>query len=270
VCVLALDPHASGALTAQGSADINFNGCGVNVNSNSGSALDVGGAALLNVDWAEVTGGIATQGGGTLESAQTPKTGMPPRPDPYANLAFPGSGACDYSNFRVSSTSALTPGRYCGGISFTSHAVATLSPGVYVMDGGAFDAAGGSSITGNGVTIILTGSGTNYATVTINGGAIVNMTAPSSGAYTGIAFMQSPNAPSGTTDKFNGGSTMDIDGVIYFPRQALQFNGGNTSGNRCTRMVADTITFTGNAVLGNNCSGLGLSDTTEDDPRLVE
>jgi hypothetical protein len=63
---------------------------------------------------------------------------------------------------------------------------------------------------------------------------------------------------------------MDIDGVIYFPRQALQFNGGNTSGNRCTRMVADTITFTGNAVLGNNCSGLGLSDTTEDDPRLVE
>ena len=269
-CVLALDPHAAGALTAQGSANIDFNGCGVNVDSNAAGALDVGGAALLDVQWTEVTGTIATNGGGTLESSQTPRTGMPPRPDPYADLTMPGSGSCNYSNLSVHGTAILTPGRYCGGVSFQAHANVTLAPGTYIMDGGSFDVSGNSAVTGDGVTIILTGSGSNYATVTINGGAVVDISAPSTGTYAGIAFTQDPNAPSGVTNKFNGGSTMDIDGVIHMPNQAIQFTGGNTTGNRCTRLVADTITFSGNAVMGNNCTGYGLSNTTDDDPRLVD
>jgi len=45
--------------------------------------------------------------------------------------------------------------------------------------------------------------------------------------------------------------------------------GGNTTGNRCTRIVADTITFSGNANLNNDCSHLGIPEEVDDDPRLV-
>lgn len=321
VCVLALDPHAGGALKVQGTADIDFNGCGVNVNSNAAGALDLGGGALLNVDWADVTGGIVANGGGTLVSSQAPKTKMPPRPDPYAGLTMPPASACTATNLHVQnmwwgsqyattwtrwleyqvaaltqptvmndasppqsphltqlaaagggggSTTTLNPGRYCGGITFGSNAVAVLTPGTYVIDGGSFSVAGGAQITGDGVTIILTGSGADYATVTINGGATVSLSAPTTGDYAGVAFMQDRNAPTNGSDKFNGGSTMNVDGIIYIPRQEVQFTGGNTTGNRCTRIVADIITFSGNANLNNDCSHLGIPEEVDDDPRLVE
>jgi len=270
VCVLALDKTASGAIGNQGSATVNFNGCGVTVNSNSASALTLGGASLLNVDWTQVTGGIVTNGGGTLDSVQAPITGAAPRPDPWASLAMPASSSCSQTNYQTSGPSTLNPGRYCSGLQFSKNSTTTLNPGTYVIDGGSFSVNGGATVTGNGVTIVMTGSGSNYATVTINGGANVTLTAPSSGTYAGIAFMQNPNAPTSGSNKFNGGSTMSINGVIHIPNQNVQFAGGNTSGNACTRLVADTITFTGNASLGNNCAGLGLDDQSDGSPRLVE
>lgn len=268
-CVLALHPTASAALRLQGTADVNLNGCGVNVNSNSSSALDLGGASLMNVSWAEVTGGIVTNGGGTLLSTDPPETGMTARPDPYATLQMPSASPCTYTNLNVSGTVTLTPGRYCGGISIGSHAVVTMKPGTYIVDGGSLKINSGAVVAGSGVTFALTGSGTNYATVTINGGASVHLTAPTTGPYTGIAFMQDRNAPSSGVNKFNGGSGMDIEGIIYSPNDLVQFTGGNTLGSACTRIIASLITFTGNASVGDDCSGLGLSNEIDDVPQLV-
>ena len=50
-------------------------------------------------------------------------------------------------------------------------------------------------MNGTGVTIVLTGSSGNYATVTIGNGASVTLSAPTSGATAGIVFFGDRNAP---------------------------------------------------------------------------
>jgi hypothetical protein len=164
----------------------------------------------------------------------------------------------------------LDPGVYCGGLSLSGGANVTLNPGTYIMDGGTFSISGNSTISGAGVTIVLTSSsGSDYATVSIAGGAHVNLSAPTSGNMAGLAFFQDRNAPSGVHNDFNGGETMNIEGAIYMPKQTVNFAGGTNTGNGCTQIVADEIAFKGNANVEANCTGKGTASMVEP-PRLVE
>ncbi len=60
----------------------------------------------------------------------------------------------------------------------------------------------------------------------------------------------------GTSFKFNGGASQALTGAIYVPKGAATFAGGTSSGNGCTQLVADTITFTGSSNFALNCNGL--------------
>jgi hypothetical protein len=113
-----------------------------------------------------------------------------------------------------------------------------------VIVGGTFDVASTAHVTTDtedGVTIFLTGSGSDYAKVTINGGAHIDIVATTDGEYKGLAFFQDRDAPvisSGSPNKLNGGSSMNITGAIYFPNQRLSFSGNNSEEGTCTRIVA--------------------------------
>src|SRR5947209_7501083 len=65
-CVLSLDKTASGAVTAQGNTTVNLNGCSLYDNSNSPSALSVGGSAALAALSVGVVGGISGSSGITV------------------------------------------------------------------------------------------------------------------------------------------------------------------------------------------------------------
>ena len=110
-----------------------------------------------------------------------------------------------------------------------------------------------------GVTIVLTGSGGNYATVTIGNGANVNLSAPTTGTTAGIAFFGDNRDPwSSQTNQqqaFGGGATMNITGAIYFPSTQVNFNNGITNPSGCTQLIAGTINFQGGAYFRNNCPG---------------
>ena len=85
----------------------------------------------------------------------------------------------------------------------------------------------------SGTTIVLTSStSSGYATANINGGATLNLTAPTTGATMGLAFFQDRNAPTAGTsaNTFNGGGTQNIVGAIYFPNQGVTYAGGATTG----------------------------------------
>src|SRR5262249_5948139 len=134
----------------------------------------------------------------------------------------------------------------------------TLQPGIYYIDQGSFSVNGGATVTGNGVTIVFTSStGSNYADATINGGATVNITAPTTGPTAGIAIFGDRNMPTGTPFKFNGGASQIFTGAIYVPKGDVQFAGGANTSKACTQLVGDKVTFTGNASFAINCSGTG-------------
>ncbi|CAA7618381.1 conserved hypothetical protein [Magnetospirillum sp. LM-5] len=270
-CVLALEGVQSQALYFTGSATINLIGCGVAANSTSAQAMQVSGSATLNTGWVDLVGNYSVSGSGVLNSATVPRTGISPIADPFADLPSPSTGSCLKTGYKSKAhqSETLQPGTYCNGMEIGSQGNVTLSPGTYVVKGGTFKVNGNASLTGSGVTIILSGSGSDYALADINGGASISLTAPSTGAYAGIAFYQDRNAPTGPDNKFNGGSTMNINGAIYFPRQEVKFTGGNATGGGCTRIIAREVIFTGNADMENNCAALGL-DTSTTSVRLVE
>ena len=63
--------------------------------------------------------------------------------------------------------------------------------GVYYVNGGNFNVGGAVVMNGTGVTIILTSSTSgNYATVTIDNGATVTLSAPTSGTTAGNRFLR--------------------------------------------------------------------------------
>ena len=273
-CVMALSPHDDAALFFGGTADVLLKNCGIIVNSDhDDGAMTATGASVVGATYADVVGGIDQSNNANLDFGDV-NTGVDPADDPYANLDVPTGSGCDYDGMQVNSnqTVTLSPGRYCNGLKILG--TAHLEAGEYLIVGGVFDVGSQAHITtdAEGVTIFLTGSGTNYATVTVNGGADVKITATTEGQYMGIAFFQDRDAPvinSGSPNKFNGGSTMQITGAIYIPRQMLTYKGGNSTTGTCTRIVAYMISFTGESGLSTDC-GYGWGTPTIYPPVLAE
>ncbi len=255
-CVLALDPNASGAVTAQGSTVVNLNGCNLYDNSNNTTALSAGGSASLSALSVGVVGGVS--GTSNIVTQQGLFTGVGQIGDPYSSVEMPSVGACTQRNFNAKSTVTIDPGVYCDGISLNAGAVVTMNPGIYIIDGGSLSINGGATLTGTGVTLFFTRHNSNsWATATINGNATVNLAPPNYGSMPGIVVFGDRGIPLGTTFKFNGGSTQYFGGAIYVPTGAINFSGGNGTSSSCTQIIGDTITFTGNSAVAINCSSYG-------------
>src|SRR5690242_7642225 len=169
-CVLSLNLAAAGGVTSKGNSAISLNQCSVYDDSNNSSALVNGGTATIDALSVNVVGQIS--GGSGITTTQGVNVGISPAVDPYANVVMPTPGACDFNNKTYKTTVTIDPGVYCNGIQLNAGAVVTMNPGIYFIDRGSLQMAGGATLQGTGVTIILTAStGNNYADATINGGA---------------------------------------------------------------------------------------------------
>lgn len=158
-----------------------------------------------------------------------------------------------------------------------------LNPGVYILDGqgggactgtskpatcdsGDFLVTNGANVSGTGVTIVLTSSTStkiNIGNLYVTNGASLALDAPTSSVngypVSGVAIWQDKRAPNPTATDANhytsttvgvnyidSGASTDINGVVYFPSQALSFSGGSGSA-ACTQVVAFVIVFNSSA-----------------------
>src|SRR5213593_4671650 len=250
-CIYALHPTANHAFNTTGSASVSA-ACGVIVDSSSGSAMNSSGSAGVTATSIAVTGNTA----GCCYSP-TPTTGVPPEPDPLAGRAGPTVGGCDYIGKSISSATAiLTPGVYCNGIVISGGSSnVTFMPGTYILQGGGFRVSGGGTISGTGVTFYNTGGGGyTYNKVDISGGTMGTLSAPTSGAMEGMLFFQDRSITSGPTNSITGGSTLNLEGAVYFPTTPLTFTGGSSGSTGCSILVASTISFTGPSSLSAGCT----------------
>jgi Flp pilus assembly protein TadG len=268
-CVLALNATASGDVTSKGNSVVTLDQCSVYDNSSDASALVNGGTASINALSVNVVGNIS--GGSGITTTQGINTGTSPASDPYANIAMPPFSGCDHNNMTVKDTVTLDPGVYCNGLQLNAGANVTLNPGIYFIDRGSLQVAGGATITGNGVTLVFTSrTGSNYADATINGGATIALTAPSTGPTAGLVIFGDRNMPNSTTFKFNGGAGQVLNGAVYLPNGTLQYAGGSNVNTNCTQIIADTVSFVGNSKLAINCSGAGTVPIGVSKSSLVE
>jgi hypothetical protein len=133
-----------------------------------------------------------------------------------------------------------------------------LDPGVYIIADGSFTSSQTLNGTG-GVTIVLTTTtGSGGGTFNFSGGAVMNLTAPTTGTTAGIALWADHRLTLDASDNFVGGSANGIVGAIYLPSHIVKFAGNQGAVTRCMQLIADQITFTGTPTFNHNCAGVGI------------
>ena len=271
-CILALGPTESQGVSIGGNSTVTLDGCDVASNSLMPTAYDQGGGPSMT------TGCIHTVGegnvaGGTL-NLMDPECPVideyaPTTADPYADRAEPTvSGNC--SNFNANAggggqgqgqgqgqgnATQVQPGHYCG-MQFSGQGTYNLNAGVYIVDGHDFVINSGVTVTGTDVTIYLV----NGARININGGAIVDLSAPTSGDLSGILFFAERDTGTQLNHTFNGSANTSFVGAIYTPTDNVDYAGGATGPNGCLQVIGWTVEFTGNSDFQSDCTNSGTTD----------
>ena len=244
-CLLALSPTAAPAISVSGKADYESKGCVVHSNSSAKPAIDIGGASTMKADGYCAVGTITSK----VALTPAPRSYSDPMDNPFAALRAPLDTSCHRTNVSVQAgeTRMLDPGVYCGGLNLQGNV--TLNPGLYVVKDGPLSMNSQGTITGTGVTFYLMGKD---AAVDINGGAKLELTPMTSGAYSGMLFVQDRSSNVGGISKLNGNAASFLQGVVYLPTQQLQINGTASAQQASTffPIVADTIKISGTASVG--------------------
>ncbi len=277
-CVFTLNPASTTGATVNGNTSVTLTSCSLYDNAAGSTAFTlVGGGSGSHPFTASAAYVVGQISDGNNRFIGTEHPGSAPTSDPYASLPLSVSGTNYNTDIKAGSYS---PGIYKS-ITLKNSEAATLAPGTYYIEGGGVNIQGSATLSGTGVTIVLTssdGTGTGLWTsgsgVSITGSGSVSITAPTTGTYAGIAFYAdrrfSCTGPS--CNVFAGGNTQNITGAIYFPSQDVKYAGGAASGAAgaapCTQLIAYDITFTGDSNFRLNCSGYGTK--TIGKPTLVE
>ncbi len=244
-CMWGLNKTKKNAIKISGGALVNMP-CGILSNSNDpAESLGVDGTGCVTATKIKAAGG--TNGEcihpNALENVNQVN-------DPFANMAPPsGIGGCDSNkNIKVNSgqTVTLDPGVYCGKITVNSGGTLNFNEGEYVLDGAGMTFSSDADVNGTNVSFYITEDSGQGDNISIAANAVVDLSAPWDGENPGVLFYQDRNSPTNIQHNFTGGATMDLEGILYFPNQDLQFTGGTTIDPVTTLIVADTITFSGN------------------------
>lgn len=259
-CVISLEDTSATGIVMQGNSTVNL-GCGMATNSTGSPAVTAGGSASIFATPVSAVGNVPPS------SNYAPGTTLQPysiaQPDPFASLPTPtvpsGSGCNNKLNVQPNAKRTIDPatdGSCFRGMDIKGNL--TLLPGTYIIDGSSFDVGSQASLSGTGVTIILTSAtaatnASSIATININGGATINMTAPNSGTYAGVLFYQDRRAIDTGSNKINGNSASTLEGGIYVPKQAVDFTGTSGQNTKCVQIVSRRVTFIGNSQIQNEC-----------------
>jgi prepilin-type N-terminal cleavage/methylation domain-containing protein len=210
------------ALTCDNKNGVTVNGA-VAVNLSNPGSLSFGPASSgltatqVYTETLSPTGGVVTP-----SSAYTgPVVQGPVFPDPYSGLPDPTSSTV-YTGGTIQG-----PGVYTSTVTVSGSV--SLAPGIYIFEH-SLDVTG--TLTGNGVMLYIgipnapagTKQDSGYA---VTGNGVVNIVAPASGTYAGIAIFQSRSDSTAMSIVGNGGNST-YGGVLYAPAATINSNGNGS------------------------------------------
>jgi hypothetical protein len=274
-CVVALENAANRTgLTIGGSSAIEMD-CGMISNSPSANSSAINNGNASNV----IASVIASVGG--MKYSTNWQVG---KYDPYASATEDPYSDIDPTASEMSSCAQNPPGftettvvaQGTTSVCVSSLSVGSTKTNAKMSDGSTLHdvtiyltgknktTAANANIQGtfecNRCTIVLTNKDFSVAHPTIgtfdmNAQGKMNISAPETGKYKGIAVMQdrrqTDSNGASAPNKFNGGGSQVISGALYFPSQAIDYLGNGTASAICTRFVARRVTFTGNSATSN-------------------
>lgn len=263
-CIYALDSQTAdvGTLTTSGTASLTT-GCGVWVDGPNANAANLNGGGSITVSGGQkvqIVGGYSCAGGSTGCISPAPSLGVDSQGDPMAGLPAPTIPAtCTNPTWNGQSGTFSNPSggtiKICGDLNINAHNQFTFPPGTYVFSGcnnggnQGFSVSGNATVTGTGVFFYFT----DNCSAQVTGGTSINLTAPTSGTYTGVLMYEDPN-DGATSPGLYGCTTLLLNGVVYFPADNLQYAGGSTQAgqSQALSIIAWQIKLTGNSVIQNS------------------
>jgi hypothetical protein len=269
-CILGLDTKAPNTINLSHHAALSNPNCGVASNSKDpSSSLSVDQSSIASP--VSVVGGESVTNGGAI-TGKPNLIGAPPVTDPYAGVAYPAPGTCVDSGtnsgiLRSGGNHTLSSGTFCNGFDFEGTGTITLQTGTYIIQKQLF-ISDHVTVNGTGVTLIINYANGNY-TLTIDNNSTINITAPTSGTYKGLAFFGPRNSNAGTQD-FGNNNTLNITGAIYFPSETVSISDHINNPNGCTQIIADKLAFQDDINIGDNCAGTGIEPVNVLTAQLAE
>ena len=254
-CIYVIAPTGS-SMTTNGNTQITT-GCGVWVNSNSPTAIDLsGGNTTITVTnpatKVQIVGGYNCYGGTTGCISPAPQTGAASAGDPLAGLDNPTDGVCTPIPSIGGATVTLNPGTYCGNLSLNGSQNLVMNPGNYIFKSGGgsscgLSASANSSLTGTGVFMYFK----DNCDVSFTGNGAINLSAPTSGMYQGVLMFQARGNT--VASALTGGAGQVLNGILYFPDALLQYAGGSSSSiNSATAtIIAYNLKLAGSSYIWN-------------------
>ncbi len=248
-CIYATNPSSNTGFAANSGAYITST-CGLLVNSTGPSALSVNSGAHISAGSIGVVGNVTTNSGAHV--SPTPVTGIAVFSDPLGSLPTPSnSGACTtLQPVNSGNTANLSPGYYCG-LNANSGSTVNLAPGDYSFDG-SVNIDSGSRLNGSGVMLYF-----QSGTLQINSGARVDLSAPTSGTYSGILIFQDRH--DSAAPNLDSGAQETLTGALYFPDATITLNSGNWA-NLYSILVASNIVVNSGAKLNVNSDYSSLAN----------
>jgi len=209
------------ALKVQGNWKIDASNCGVYINSSSSTVEDdTGKAANSGVSAASISIVGSMPNNVTIAPGSSPTVLQTlPQSVPFSDVPGPTVPATCPAPSGNKLTGTAAAGCYSGTVNLGN---ATLN-GLYIFTG---DVTINGAVTGTNVTLAIMNSGS----LTIKpGGSTVNLTAPTTGTYSGLVIYQ-PISNTNTIKMQAGSTRGTLGGWVYAPGATLsmQDNGGPT------------------------------------------
>jgi len=116
------------------------------------------------------------------------------------------------------------------------------------------------------LTVVFTGSNNSSYQHIPTGRGTLDIAAPTSGNWSGVAIYQDPNLTTNVNISAAGNSpTWNISGLVYLPHSSVTLSGAvgkSSQGASCFDLVVDNITINGTGNIFANdtgCSSAGLT-----------
>jgi Flp pilus assembly protein TadG len=295
VCLLALDPTSGiTAFRSNGGPKADFSGCTIMSNA----------SATCNGNDLDATWGLAH--GTNNGCGNNRRSGVPMVSDPYAYMAsnipndlpakcsntypqeskqgnnWSGGTAWAAGTKTLTGTASLAGNTLiCGDLRLTGDVTIDAPNGaVLYIENGLLDLQGHTLRTANGssVTIVFTGdpNSTSYNHIPTDnkngGGGVLNIEAPKTGPFHGVAIYQDPALTHNVDISYAGNSpTWDLTGAVYLPKAQVTISGAinkSANGAVCMMMVAKDVLINGTGMIyaqspdGSGCKDAGLDMPT--------
>jgi Flp pilus assembly protein TadG len=270
-CILALNTIGT-ALLSNGGPKADLSGC----NTMSDASANCNGHDL-GADYGDAH--ITDSGCGVIQTSNVPIV-----PDPYSGLASnipantcggsypqePGHHGTPLpgSNLWTGSKSLSGNVQICGDLQLTGDVTINAPSGaVLVIENGQLDTNGFTiqTASGSAMTIVFSGDNSGGYTHAPTGGGTLDIQAPKTGVWSGVALYQDPSLTSGVDISAAGNSpTWDLTGLVYLPHSNVTFSGAvnkSSNGDSCFVLVVADITINGTgAILSHGgCAAAGLN-----------